>query len=100
MPTYEYECKKCGHSFEEFQSMSDKPLKICPVCKKKGLQRLIGTGSAVIFKGSGFYETDYKSNSRGRDTGEKKNAEKEQAKEISSDKANGKESSSADPSDT
>ena len=63
MPTYEYECSKCGHFFEEFQSMNDKPLTTCPVCRKRGLQRLIGVGAAVIFKGSGFYETDYKSNS-------------------------------------
>ncbi len=60
MPTYEYECDACGHAFEEFQSMSDKPLKKCPKCKKQKLQRLIGSGAGIIFKGSGFYETDYK----------------------------------------
>ena len=59
MPTYEYQCKKCGYKFEEFQSMMDSPLKKCPECKGK-VKRLIGTGAGVIFKGTGFYETDYK----------------------------------------
>ncbi len=60
MPTYEYECENCGHAFEEFQYMSDKPLRKCPKCAKMKLQRLIGAGAGIIFKGSGFYETDYK----------------------------------------
>ncbi|MDR1519540.1 MAG: zinc ribbon domain-containing protein [Planctomycetota bacterium] len=60
MPTYEYECGNCGHSFEEFQYMSDKPLRKCPKCAKLNLVRLIGAGAGIIFKGSGFYETDYK----------------------------------------
>ncbi len=60
MPTYEYECEGCGHSFEEFQSMSAAALKNCPKCKEDKLQRLIGAGAGIIFKGSGFYETDYK----------------------------------------
>lgn len=60
MPTYEYECEACGHTFEEFQSMSAKPLKKCPSCAKNKLIRLIGSGAGIIFKGSGFYETDYK----------------------------------------
>ena len=63
MPTYDYECEGCGHAFEEFQAMSDKPLKKCPKCKKQKLRRLFGTGAAVIFKGSGFYQTDYRSES-------------------------------------
>lgn len=61
MPTYDYECAACGHTFEEFQMISAKPLRTCPKCKKRKLQRLIGTGAAVIFKGSGFYQTDYRS---------------------------------------
>ena len=61
MPTYDYRCKACNHEFEEFQSMSAKPLKKCPECGKPKLERLIGTGAGVIFKGSGFYETDYRS---------------------------------------
>lgn len=60
MPTYAYECASCGHRFEEFQTMTAAVLKKCPACKKPRLQRLIGTGAGVIFKGSGFYETDYK----------------------------------------
>jgi putative FmdB family regulatory protein len=63
MPTYEYLCDACGHRFEELQSFSEEPLTKCPACKKKKLQRLFGTGAAVLFKGSGFYETDYRSES-------------------------------------
>jgi putative FmdB family regulatory protein len=62
MPTYEYECQKCGHRFEEFQSMKDAALTKCPKCKGK-LKRLIGAGAGFIFKGSGFYTTDYRSSS-------------------------------------
>jgi putative FmdB family regulatory protein len=60
MPTYEYECQACGHAFEALQSMTEPKLSKCPKCKKNKLVRLIGSGSGVIFKGSGFYETDYK----------------------------------------
>ncbi len=60
MPTYEYECQECGHRLEAFQSMTEKPLKDCPECGKPALKRLIGLGAGIIFKGSGFYETDYK----------------------------------------
>lgn len=63
MPTYEYHCDACDHNFDEFQSMKDEPLKKCPKCGKNKLRRLFGTGAAVIFKGSGFYETDYRSES-------------------------------------
>lgn len=59
MPTYEYECTSCGHRFEHFQAMSDKHLEKCPKCKKK-LRRLIGNGAGIIFKGPGFYATDYR----------------------------------------
>lgn len=71
MPTYDYVCEKCGHAFEEFQSITAKPLRKCPECKKLALKRLIGTGAGIIFKGSGFYQTDYRSESY------KKGAEKE-----------------------
>jgi putative FmdB family regulatory protein len=61
MPTYEYECAACGHRHDWFQSMKDAPLKKCPKCGKLRLKRLIGAGAGVIFKGSGFYTTDYRS---------------------------------------
>ena len=60
MPTYEYVCTKCGHEMEAFQSMKDAPLKRCPACKKSALKRKVGGGAGLIFKGSGFYITDYK----------------------------------------
>ena len=60
MPTYQYECQACGHAFEELQGMTDAKLTKCPKCHKNKLARLIGGGSGMIFKGSGFYETDYK----------------------------------------
>lgn len=63
MPTYEYVCRACEHQFEMFQSMSATVKRKCPQCGKNTLERLIGTGSAIIFKGSGFYETDYRSDS-------------------------------------
>lgn len=61
MPTYDYECSACGHKFEAFQSFSEEPLVKCPECKKKKLKRLFGAGAGIIFKGSGFYQTDYRS---------------------------------------
>lgn len=63
MPTYEYRCDACDYEFDELQSFSDEPLTKCPKCKKKKLRRLFGTGASIIFKGSGFYETDYRSQS-------------------------------------
>ena len=62
MPTYEYECLKCGHRFEIFQKMTDRPRKRCPKCRGK-VRRLVGSGAGMIFKGSGFYVTDYRSQS-------------------------------------
>ncbi len=67
MPTYDYLCENCGHEFEHFQSITAKPMKKCPDCKKPKLKRLIGTGAGIIFKGSGFYETDYRSDSYKKD---------------------------------
>jgi putative FmdB family regulatory protein len=87
MPTYEYQCKKCNYRFEEFQNISEKPLSRCPQCGGR-VQRLIGTGSGFLFRGSGFYVTDYRSenyrkaekaergNSKG-DTKEKADSKKE-----------------------
>ena len=90
MPTYEYECPKCGHRFEKFQSMSDPPVKTCPECGGRKVKRLIGTGAGLIFKGSGFYKTDYRSDSYKKgakaDSGEGKTANKEPKKEGKTDK--------------
>lgn len=63
MPTYDYQCDSCGHKFELFQSIKDDPIRKCPECKKLKLRRLFGTGAALVFKGSGFYQTDYRSDS-------------------------------------
>jgi putative FmdB family regulatory protein len=91
MPTYEYECTACGHKFEEWQSITADPITKCPECKKKKVKRLLGTGGAIIFKGSGYYQTDYRSESY-------KKAEKADSASSSSDsKSNeSKSSSSAD----
>lgn len=62
MPTYEYECAACHHHFERYQAMTEAPVKKCPACGKQRVERLIAGGAGIIFKGSGFYETDYKHN--------------------------------------
>ena len=76
MPTYDYECGSCEHSFELFQSITEPVKKKCPRCGRKSLRRLFGTGAAILFKGSGFYQTDYRSESykKGADA-EKKSAD-------------------------
>lgn len=66
MPTYEYECESCGHELEAFQSMTADHLTKCPECGKDTLKRKIGIGAGIIFKGSGFYETDYKDKNGGK----------------------------------
>jgi len=92
MPTYDYVCDACEHAFEEFQSMTAKVLKKCPECGKPKLRRLIGTGAGVIFKGSGFYETDYRSDSYGKeakadkDGGSSNDGKKDGGKAEKSDK--------------
>ena len=70
MPTYEYKCLDCGYLFEEFQKMTDEPLKVCPECNGN-LKRLIGAGAGPIFKGTGFYQTDYKNSSGNKSAGKK-----------------------------
>ncbi len=91
MPTYEYECRQCGHQLEAFQSITAAPLKKCPSCGKSALRRLLGAGAGIIFKGTGFYQTDYrpakapggKPESKpesGADTADKKPAAAEAAK--------------------
>jgi putative FmdB family regulatory protein len=95
MPTYDYECDACGHEFELFQSISAPVKRKCPECSKLKLRRLFGTGAAVVFKGSGFYETDYRSDSY------KKGAEKEKkASDKASDKKKSGDTSSTKKTDS
>lgn len=102
MPTYEYECKKCQRRFEEFQSIMARPLKRiktdCAQCENNApVRRLIGTGSAVLFKGSGFYETDYRSESYKKGA----KAESDASKDTSKDKKTGDSSgTSSKPKDS
>ncbi|MDY7026870.1 MAG: FmdB family zinc ribbon protein [Spirochaetota bacterium] len=87
MPTYDYECTECGHTFEYFQSMSDEPLSVCPNCGGK-VKRLIGGGMGIIFKGSGFYVTDNRGKSSSKESSEKKaDASKSTASKSSADSA-------------
>jgi len=86
MPTYEYTCESCGYEFEQFQSITAKPIRKCPKCGNVSVRRLIGVGAGVIFKGPGFYATDYRTESY------KKAAEKE--KSTSSKETEKKESKS------
>ena len=81
MPTYDYECEACGHEFELFQSITEPVKRKCPECGKPKLRRLFGTGAAVVFKGSGFYQTDYRSESY------KKAAEKEKSTASGAEKS-------------
>ena len=74
MPTYDYVCDACDHKFELFQSITEPVKKKCPKCKKPKLRRLFGTGAAVMFKGSGFYTTDYRSESYKKRASEEKPA--------------------------
>ncbi|HTP80738.1 MAG TPA: zinc ribbon domain-containing protein [Bacteroidota bacterium] len=80
MPTYEYVCKECGHTFEELESITAKPLTVCPNCGKPALKRLMAAGAGTIFKGSGFYLTDYKKSGRESAAQEKKKPEKKSEK--------------------
>lgn len=90
MPTYEYKCNACNHAFELFHSMKDSPKRKCPACGKNALERLIGTGAAIIFKGSGFYETDYRTESY------KKSAEAEKGAASPDSKAEAKSEANSD----
>ncbi len=89
MPTYDYICDACGHEHEAFQSMSAKPLKKCPDCGKNKLVRQIGTGAGIIFKGSGFYETDYRSEGYKKDAKAEKDAAKPKTESKSDAKSTG-----------
>jgi putative FmdB family regulatory protein len=82
MPTYEYHCDACEHHFDEFQPITAEALKKCPACKKSKLRRVFGAGAAILFKGSGFYQTDYRSESY--KAGAKADTEKSPATDKSS----------------
>jgi len=94
MPTYDYACDACKHEFEQFESITAEPQKKCPKCKKNKLRRLFGAGGGLIFKGSGFYQTDYRPDSY------KKAAEADKPKSESSDSSSKDSSSSKSESKT
>ena len=96
MPTYEYFCRACGHEFEEFQSIKADPIAVCPKCRKKKVERKIGIGGAVIFKGGGFYETDYRSDSYRSGEDAEKKATEARAEANSDGKSDGKSRSKSD----
>jgi putative FmdB family regulatory protein len=96
MPTYEYVCSKCGHQFEKFQSMRDEPLRKCPKCSKAALKRLVGGGAGLIFKGSGFYITDYRKKGQGKPEGGEPKAAPE-SKPAAGGKPAGESTTAASP---
>lgn len=100
MPTYDYECDACGHKFELFQSISADPEKKCPECKKLKLRRLIGTGAAVVFKGSGFYQTDYRSDSYKKSAAADSSSTSSTSGSSSTSSSSGAEKSTTDNSTT
>lgn len=89
MPTYEYICDKCQHQFEQFQSIKARPIRKCPKCGKQSVQRLIGAGAGIIFKGSGFYQTDYRSEGykKAAESEKKSSTDKDTAKKTTETKA-------------
>ncbi len=93
MPTYDYECTQCGHAFEAFQNISAQPLKKCPECGGR-VQRLIGTGAGFLFKGGGFYQTDYRSEGYRKAAAAEKGGEKTPKKDEKS--ASNKEAKKAE----
>ena len=89
MPTYGYECRKCGHQFEKFQPITAEPVKTCPKCRGR-VARMLSTGGGLIFKGSGFYQTDYKKSSHAPAPAEKSGHEKSEPKKTESGKTESK----------
>ena len=96
MPTYDYECDACAHKFEQFQGINDPVLTKCPECKKKKLRRLFGTGGAIVFKGSGFYQTDYRSENYKKGASADKSAGESKSSESKSSDTKSSESKSSD----
>ena len=101
MPTYEYICNNCKYEFEQFQSIKAKPIRKCPKCGKLSVQRLIGAGAGIIFKGSGFYQTDYRSESYKKAAeSEKKTTSKDITKKKTETKAKDSKSTEKPKPDT
>lgn len=98
MPTYEYQCDACGHGFELFQSMTAPVKRKCPKCGKAKLQRLIGTGAGIIFKGGGFYQTDYRSEGYAKAAEADKKAAEPAAKESPAAESTAKKETKAEAS--
>lgn len=90
MPTYDYVCEACDHAFELFQSIKEESKKKCPECGRQKLRRLIGPGAAIVFKGSGFYKTDYRSESYKKAAAAEKSSKSTDGGKKSSDKEKGK----------
>lgn len=97
MPTYEYACPDCKYSFEEFQSITAKPVKVCPKCKGRKVKRLISAGAGLIFKGSGFYLTDYRKGNTTKDNSSKPKADS--GSESSASKSSADEGSGSGKAD-
>ena len=93
MPTYDYECRECGHRWELFQQMKENPKRKCPECGRLRARRLIGPGAGIIFKGSGFYQTDYRGDSYAND--KKKDTESGSSGSSDSSKSSDKKGGSA-----
>ena len=98
MPTYEYRCKSCAHEWEEFQSIKAKPLRKCPDCGKLKAERIISAGGGIIFKGSGFYQTDYRSDSWKK--GEKADKKSQESSSSVDSKSSGDTKSSGTKTDS
>ena len=103
MPTYEYECTDCGHEFETFQSITAKPIRKCPECGKRKVERLISGGAGLLFKGSGFYITDYRSDSykeAAKKDSDSSSGKKSDSKKSDSKKSDSKKKANKKSSDT
>ena len=100
MPTYDYVCGACGHALELFHSMSEAPRRKCPACGKQKLERRIGKGAGILFKGTGFYQTDYRSDSykKGAESGaEKSDGDKGASEKSTSESTTSKDASGENP---
>ena len=93
MPTYEYVCRACGHEFERFQKMTEDPVQVCPECDEQRVERRISTGGGIVFKGPGFYATDYRKTPPSG--GEKESSDGGAKSETSGGKKDGSGSSGA-----